>query len=250
MNGSRMMIPVLSILGLGVFGAFFLLISGGGFSTGFPKVGTELSLFATIGILGLVSASALGMRAFEVRSGQSPISTIPYALMLSGVSLLLVASFVPFPVGCNSVGQCPANPQGTWSTVWPNAFSMCLGAVFLTSGYGRLRSPTAMVTGLGVGLVIGGLFLLVSGISIGYVTSCPANGCLPLTGSQWWSLFWPDVIAEAIGAVMIVSGSIILFARVLLRKAPPELSASLRHNGQPLAEAQRILCAVHWLERS
>jgi hypothetical protein len=142
---------------------------------------------------------------------------VTYAAIFLGLWLALAAQFIPFPVGCNLASSCPADPEGAWSTMWPNALSTCVGVVLVTAEYGRLRSRDAALRGLGMGLIVSGIFLLVWGLSIGYVTSCPANGCPPLTASQWWSLFWPDVIAEMLGIACIAAGSAILITRRRLK---------------------------------
>ncbi len=135
------------------------------------------------------------------------------AAVYLGLFLAFAAQFIPSPVGCNLTSSCPADPMGAWSTIWPNVLSTCLGVVLLTTGYGRLRSRNGVLPGLGVGLVIGDFFVLVQGLTVGYTTSCPANGCLPLTASQWWSLFWPDVIADMLGTAFMIAGSAILIMR-------------------------------------
>ncbi len=45
-----------------------------------------------------------------------------------------------------------------------------------------------------------------------YATSCPANGCAPLTSSQWWNLFWPGVAAGSIGVVLVIIGAAMILA--------------------------------------
>jgi hypothetical protein len=210
------LLRTLAVLALVAVGAFFFFEGALGYSSGFAYEGTGISLIAAFSILCLVGAAFLVLRSFGTSAEDSNASQT-YGAVYLGLFLAFAAQFIPFPVGCNLDAWpynltnvfhgCPASPEGVWSTIWPNALATCIGTTLATSGYGKIRRREGALPGLGLGLTISGFLLLVWGFSIGYFTSCPANGCPPLTGSQWWSLFWPDVVAESLGAVCIVIGS-------------------------------------------
>jgi len=214
------LIRALAVLALAVVGAFFFFLSGLGYSSGFPSEGLLLSFIAALSILCLLGAAVVALRSFRTPEDDSQASQMTLAAVYLGFFLAFAALFIPFPVGCNldawpynltNVSHgCPASPEGVWSTIWPNALATCVGVLLVTAGYGKLRSRNAVLPGLGMGLIVSGFALLVWGLSIGYSTMCPANGCPPLTGSQWWSLFWPDVVADILGVVCMATGSVIL----------------------------------------
>lgn len=234
-------------MALAVVGAFFFFVSSLGYSPGFPSESILLSFIAALSILCLVGAAMTALRSYGTPDGSARASQMTLAAIYLGLLLALVAPFIPFPVGCNLDAWpynlthvfhgCPADPEGWWSTMWPNALSACIGALLATTGYGRLRSRDAVLPGLGMGLIVGGFTLLAWGLSVGYFTSCPANGCPPLTGSQWWSLFWPDVVADILGTVCMAAGSFILVNGWRLRPERSVPSALSPSSSTPRQEA-------------
>jgi len=89
-----------------------------------------------------------------------------------------------------------------------------------------------------MGLIMGGLVLIAFGSSFGYMTTCPAFGCPPLTSAQWWSLFWPNVLAKIIGASQIVVGSVACFIALRRQRAALSLSVTTPISEGAPAEAQ------------
>jgi len=225
------LIRALAILALAVVGAFFFFVSGLGYSSGFPSEGLLLSFIASLSILCLLGSAVIALGSFRRPDEDSHTSQRTLAAVYLGLFLAFAAPFIPFPVGCNLDAWpynltnvfhgCPASPVGVWSTIWPNALTTCVGVLLVTTGYGKLRSRKAVLPGLGMGLIVSGFVLLVWGLSIGYFTSCPANGCPPLTGSQWWSLFWPDVVADILGIVCMAAGLVILIESWRLKPERP-----------------------------
>jgi len=225
------LIRTLAVLALAIVGAFFFFVSGLGYSSGFASEGLLLSFIATLSILCLLGAAVVALRSFKAPGEDSHASQATLAAVYLGLFLVFAAMFIPFPVGCNLDAWpynltnvfhgCPASPEGVWSTIWPNALTTCVGVLLVTAGYGKLRSKDAALPGLGMGLIVSGFALLVWGLSIGYFTSCPANGCAPLTGSQWWSLFWPDVVADILGVVCMAAGSVVLITSWRLKPIRP-----------------------------
>jgi len=164
-----------------------------------------------------------------------------------GIVLILLAPFIPFPVGCNLTNWynptnvshgCPASPFGSWSTVWPNVLLLNIGLVFASTGLASTKPERSPVVGAGMGLIMGGLVLIAFGSSFSYMTMCPANGCPPLTSAQWWSLFWPNVLAKIIGAGQIVVGSTACFIALRSRRAALSLAVTIPISEGPPAEAQ------------
>src|SRR5207245_7827494 len=140
------------------------------------------------------------------------------AELILGASLIVSSFLVVFPVGCNIASSCPASPFGWWSTFWPNVLAFVVGMMVAAWGLAA-RSTRQPLQALGAALVIDGTIMITLGYSVGYETHCPANGCPPLTAGQWWSLFWPDVIAGVLGVVLIAAG----FALILVsRRERPE----------------------------
>ena len=134
--------------------------------------------------------------------------------LILGASLVVSSFFVVFPVGCNIASACPASPFGWWSTFWPNVLTFVVGMMVAAWGLAAARSTRLPLQTLGAALVIDGTVLITLGYSVGYATGCPFNGCPPLTAGQWWSLFWPDVIAGVLGVVLIAAGfTLILVSR-------------------------------------
>ena len=139
-------------------------------------------------------------------------SRVAIAAAAFGFALALSATFIVFPVACNTA-PCYMNPQGAWSTIWPNVLTIDLGFVLVAWGWGVSRSRRLSLPGLGIGSIQSGIVLLMFGHLIGYTMFCPANGCPSLTLSGWLSLFWPDVIAESLGVLLIVVGSLLVLLR-------------------------------------
>ncbi len=193
---------------LAIFGALLIFLSGVGYSAGIPRIGTVLAVTISFGIFCLLAASFIVIGWSQRESLGSTHLNRFYGLLLLGFVLILSGQLIPFPVGCNMGSSCPADPVGTWSTIWPNELVTSIGAVSATWAFGKLKSSASQVIGIGPGLAVDGFLVLVLGLSIGYITSCPANGCPPLTADQRWAIFWPDVIAEWLGAICIVAGLI------------------------------------------
>lgn len=203
-------------LALAVVGGFFYFVTSTGYSPGLSHLGVGPSLVAAFSILCLVGAAVIALGSINMPIEEAGGPGMTYAAVFLGLFLAFASQFILFPVGCNLDAWpynltnvfhgCPASPEGVWSTTWPNALSSFVGVVSVTWGYGKMRSRNASLPALGLGLMISGFLLLVLGLSVGYTTSCPANGCAPLTASQWWSLFWPDVVADVIGIGLITAG--------------------------------------------
>ena len=237
------LIRALPVLALAVVGAFFFFVNGLGYSPGFPSESILLSFIGALSILCLIGASVVALRSFRTPDEVSHASQTTLAAVYLGLFLAFAALFIPFPVGCNLDAWpynltnvfhgCPADPEGWWSTMWPNALSTCMGVLLVTTGYGKLRSRNAVLPGLGMGLIVSGFALLVWGLSIGYFTSCPANGCPPLTGSQWWSLFWPDVVADILGIICMAAGLVILINSWRLKPERPVPSVLSHSSSNP-----------------
>ncbi len=212
--------------------AFVALVAGGVFlflpyagwyrqGTGFPPP-IWISLIAASGILCLLIASGVVLTSYKdadhpVREtgpvqAESNGPRVAIVAAAFGFVLALSAPFIVFPVGCNTA-PCYMNPQGAWSTIWPNVLTLDLGFVLVAWGWGASRSRRLSLPGLGIGWVLGGIALLMLGLLIGYSTGCPVNGCPPLTTSEWWSLFWPDVIADSLGVLLVFVGSLLVIVR-------------------------------------
>jgi hypothetical protein len=205
-------------------GVFVLFLSANWYSGGgglYPPL--WWSGIADLGVLSLLVASRMVLTSHKdtrpsvsgPNLGQIDPNGSRRAVTVSvlGAILALSALFIPFPVGCNFASSCAMNPEGTWSTIWPNMLTLNLGFVMFAWGLGVSRSRRLSMPGLGIGMVPGGITLLILGLRIGYTTMCPANGCPPLTASAWWSLFWPDVIAGSLGVLLIVLGSLLVLLR-------------------------------------
>jgi hypothetical protein len=212
----------LASLALAFVGSFFYFVSSIGYSPGFSHLGVGPSLIAAFSVLCLLGAAVIALESINMPNEEARVPEMAYAAVYLGLFLAFASQFIPFPVGCNLDAWpynltnvfhgCPAGPEGVWSTIWPNTLTTCVGVVLVTTGYGKTRSRDVSLPGLGLGLMISGFVLLVLGLSIGYTTFCPANGCPPLTASQWWSIFWPDVIADILGTTLIIAG-LVLIAR-------------------------------------
>jgi len=206
-----------ALIGLAALGCFLMYGYGGAMWAN--PMPSEDSPFMLAGAICLLAAAYFGVVLVKVNNAVSwkKLSVVTWL----GIFIAVLAPFIPFPLGCNlqtwfnptpniSHG-CPADPVGTWSTVWPNVLLLDAGLVFASIGLGSAKPERSPVVGAGMGLMMGGLFLIVFGSSFTYMTSCPANGCLPLTSAQWWSLFWPNVLAKVIGAGQIVAGGMACF---------------------------------------
>ncbi len=195
---------------LSAAGAFILYLYAGVYSGGgglYPAL--PFTTIADIGVLCLLISSRAVLRSYRAPNTTNVGANQPrnwLAPTVLGVILTLSAFFIPFPVGCNVASSCPMSPLGAWSTIWPNTITICLGFMLAAWGWGAGRSRELSLPGLGVGMVPAGAVLLMLALRISYSTMCPLNGCLPLTGSQWWSLFWPDVVAGSLGVMLMVAG--------------------------------------------
>ena len=139
-------------------------------------------------------------------------SRVGIAAAAFGGVLALSALFIAFPVGCNTA-PCYMDPQGAWTTIWPNVLTLDIGFVLAAWGWGVSRSRRLSLPGLGIGSILSGIVLLMFGHLIGYTMFCGPYGCPSLTLSGWLSLFWPDVIAESLGGLLIVVGSLLVLLR-------------------------------------
>jgi hypothetical protein len=213
---SRALAALAALVAFAAFGTFLMYGVAGSMLLSMPDENS--SPFMLAGAVCLLGAAYSGVVLFRVNNVGSWKKLTVVASV--GIVIMLLAPFIPFPVGCNlqtwfnhtNVSHgCPASPIGTWSTVWPNVLLLDLGLVFASIGLGSAKPDRSPVVGAGTGLIMGGLFLIAFGYSSGYITSCPANGCPPLTSAEWWSLFWPDVLAKIIGASQIVVGTLTCF---------------------------------------
>jgi hypothetical protein len=209
---SRALVAAVALIAFAAFGS--LLMYGVAVSILF-SMPSEVSPFMLAGAICLLVAAYSGVVLLRVNEAVSwKKLTVVTSL---GILITVLAPFTPFPVGCNlqtwfnhsNVSQgCTVSPIGTWSTVWPDVLLLDIGLLFASIGMASAKPDRSPVVGAGMGLMMGGLILIAFGYSSGYMTSCPANGCLSLTSSQWWSLFWPDVLAQIIGASQIVVGTV------------------------------------------
>jgi hypothetical protein len=215
MNLSRWwaLVALIALVGVGAF-----LLHGVGIGLLPASMPSLWSPFMLAGALCLLAAAYAGVLLVRTTGDQSRRSY--GSLIWPGIALVVLAPFLPFPVGCNlqtvfntslvSHG-CPASPYGSWSTVWPNVLILDLGLILTGLCLAERRSDGSPLAGLGMGLIMSGIVLIAFGSSFSYIMFCPANGCAPLTGGAWWSLFWPNVVAESLGAILIVVGCAAVF---------------------------------------
>ena len=191
---------LLTILGLGLF-----LPEPGWYSIG-PVYNAPpgVSLVASLGLVCLLAEVVMVTASW--RDATEPGSSDGRVVAVTGAALAFASLYLAFPVGCNVASSCPGDPVGTWSTVWPNVASLVAGMSLFAWGFGRWKSRAAAMPALGMGLVFSGLITLMFGLLLGYTVFCPAGGCRPLTFGEWWSVFWPDVVADAVGVSFVVSG--------------------------------------------
>jgi hypothetical protein len=202
-----------ALISLAALGTFLMYGVGGGMQPASKP--SALSSIMLAGAICLLGAAYSGVILLRVNNGGSR-KKLTVVVTSLGILITVLAIFTPFPVGCNlqtwfnhtnvSYG-CPASPFGSWSTVWPNVLLLDIGLVFSSIGLASAKPDRSPVVGAGMGVIMGGLVLVAFGSSFSYITSCPANGCPPLTSAQWWSLFWPNILANIIGASQIVVGS-------------------------------------------
>jgi hypothetical protein len=223
----------------------YFLMHGVGESFFLGSMPDEDSPFVLAGAICLLAAAYSGVVLLKV--GEAASWKKLTAVTRLGILIMVLAPFIPFPLGCNLQtwfnphpniqSGCPADPVGTWSTVWPNALLLDLGLLFASIGLASAKPDRSPGVGAGMGLIMGGIFLIAFS-SFSYITSCPANGCLPLTSAQWWSMFWPNVLAKIIGASQIVVGIVACF--IALRRQRPALSPAVTTpiSEEPPAEAQ------------
>lgn len=175
---------------------------------------STFSPFMSAGAICLLAAAYAGVLLVTVNDRGSRKGL---GLLASpGLALVLLAPFLPFPVGCNVWSGCPMSPYGTWSTVWPNMLVLSSGLVLASVGFAAMMPQRSPAVGAGTGMIMSGLALVAFGYSFGYMTSCAANGCLPLTTADWWSLYWPNVLAISSGWILIISGGVAVTSRVVL----------------------------------
>jgi hypothetical protein len=202
-----------------------MLGAGGGISVDMlPSLSSAFMLAGAVSLLGAAYSGIILLRVNGVKSWKR-LTTV----MSLGLVIVVLAPFIPFPISCNlqtwynptNVSHgCPADPWGTWSTVWPNVLLFDLGLAFASIGLASAKPDRSPLVGAGMGLAMGGLALIAFGYSFTlYFTSCPANGCPPLTSAQWWSFFWPNVLAKIIGASQVVVGTATCFIAAL-RETP------------------------------
>jgi hypothetical protein len=216
-------------------GGGFALIIGGLFNSGGLPIPPAISLIIAAGVFCLLIAVTIGLTSFKGDSGAASatdtsqnvsIRSMGKTEVAIGIVLVFAAPFIIFPVGCNLAVSCPADPAGTWSTIWPNVLTLDLGLMLVAWGFGRKMPRRLSLMGLGFGGVLSGVVLGLYGSSISYWTSCPASGCPPLTAGVWWSLFWPDVIAESLGVLLVLSGTaLVLLAWTKLLPREPTAQA-------------------------
>ncbi|MDA4114744.1 MAG: hypothetical protein OK474_11930 [Thaumarchaeota archaeon] len=159
--------------------------------------------------------------------------------LLIGIALVIASTLVLFPVGCNSPGfECIQQPSTFWTTFWPNFLVIDAGFVLLALGAFRAvgRALPHRIP-IGFGLLLSGITLLLPSIGLGanvpvVMGSCPLNGCFPLTSSQFWSLYWYNYAALAVGLSLVLIGTgFVLFG---VRKSP-RVSNQLKGDTHPSA---------------
>lgn len=218
----RFSVALLALPALAALGTFLMYGVAG--SLVLDSVPSDVSPFMLAGAMCLLAAAYSGVVLLRVNK-VGPLKKLTVVTRLAIVVILLAPfpPFPPFPVGCNlqtwfnhtNVSHgCPASPVGTWSTIWPNVMLLDLGLVFASIGLASAKPDRSPVVGAGMGLMMGGLILFALGHSSGYITTCTPNGCLPLTSAEWWSMSWPNVLAEIIGPSQIVVGIIACFIAV------------------------------------
>jgi hypothetical protein len=215
---SRTLVAAVALIAFAAFGSFLMYGVAGSMLLSMPS---EVSPFMLAGAICLLAAAYSGVVLLKANRAVSWRRSIVVTFL--GILITVLAPFTPFPVGCNlqtwfnhtNVSHgCPASPIGTWSTVWPNVLLLDIGLVVASIGLASAKPGRSPVVGAGMGLMMGGFVLIAFGYSSGYATSCPANGCPPLTSAEWWSLFWPDVVAKIVGASQIAAGALTCFLAV------------------------------------
>jgi len=243
---TRFAIALVALPSLAALGTFLIYGLGiGPPSLSLPSVGSPFMLAGEFCLLGAAYSGTLLLKVGNRGSWKK----LPIVTSL-GIVIMVLAPFIPFPVSCNlqtwfsphpniSSG-CPANPMGSWSTIWPNVFLLEAGILFASIGLASAKPERSLLVGAGLGLMMGGFALIAFGSSFTYMTMCPEGGCPPLTSAQWWSLFWPDVTAKIIGASQVVVGAMTC-SFAFLRGRQVTLSqemATIPVSGRRSAEAQ------------
>jgi hypothetical protein len=242
MKGS--IVLLLALVAFAALGTFLMYGLGNAMlATSMPS---EDSPFMLAGAICLLAAAYSGVVLLRVTGAVSwKELTVVTSL---GVVVIVLAPLTPFPVGCNlqtwfnphpniSSG-CPADPIGTWSTIWPNVLLVEIGLVFASIGLASAKPDRSPVVGAGMGLIMGGLVLMAFGSSFTYITMCPEGGCPPLTSAEWWSLFWPNVLAQIVGASQIVVGSMACFIALRKQRVTLSMAAAIPVSEVPSTEAQ------------
>jgi hypothetical protein len=233
-----------ALIALAALGYF--LMYGYGEAMWATSMPSEDSPFMLAGAVCLLAAAYVGVVLLRVNTA-APRRKLTVVTWL-GVLIVVLAPLTPFPVGCNlqtwfnphpniSYG-CSASPIGTWSTVWPNVLLLDIGLVFASIGLASAKPDRSPVVGAGMGLIMGALVLIAFGSSSGGITMCPANGCLPPTSAQWWSLYWPNVLARIIGAGQIVVGSAACLIALHRQRAALSLAVTTPVSESPPVEAR------------
>jgi hypothetical protein len=160
-------------------------------------------------------------------------------LLLIGIALVIASTLVLFPVGCNSPGfECFQQPSTFWTTYWPNFLAIDAGFVLLALGAFRtVGQALPHRIPIGFGLLLSGIILLLPSIGLGAnapdaVSSCNVNGCPPMTSSQFWSLYWYNYAALAVGLSLVLIGTGLVMIGVWKR---PPVSNQLKGDTHPRA---------------
>lgn len=239
----RALVALVALVAFAALGTFLMYGVAGSMLLSMPDENS--SPFMLAGAVCLLAAAYSGVVLLRVK-GAVPWKKLTAVTSL-GILITVLAPLIPFPVGCNlqtwfnptNVSHgCPASPVGTWSTVWPNVLLLDVGLLFASIGLASAKPDRSPVVGAGVGLIMGGLVLIAFGHSSGYLTMCPENGCAPLTSAEWWSMNWPNVLAQIVGASQVVVGSVACFIALRRQRAASSPAVAIPISEGPPAEAQ------------
>jgi len=138
-----------------------------------------------------------------------------------GLVLVLASTAILFPAGCNLPGfVCYMQPSSFWATYWPNFLMIDAGFILLSVGSFKAAKPASPLRiSLGFGALLSGAILLLPSVGIGanapvVITFCGADGCPSLTFSQFWSLYWYNYAALAVGFFLVLVGAWFVVAGV------------------------------------
>lgn len=164
----------------------------------------------------------VGAAVFSVASLKNPrtknrLALPAVVLVVLGVILVVSSRYIAFPVGCNVTPSCTPDPVGFWSTNWLNVLILDFGIVLVGWGLGMWWSGRLLSVPLGIALILAGIVLLAGGLTVSYAMSCLSSGlgyggCTgPTTfSSEWFVIFWPDVIAGSFGIILIAVGAVVV----------------------------------------